>query len=404
MSSVLLANYTDNVYNLDQGGPQNIIAKIINSQEVIDKNDFGYLSYDYYIPNVFNSSENKKQRTLKAFTTTLYRKFTLYKKIVESPIYQPIHHLKRINYFLRIKKEKLEYPIIHAHDSVILSLLNLNPNSKKIVTVHSKGPLSHEISRNINNKYYSKKIRDKLSNYEILSLYKADIITFPSLSAANYFESNVDFQIEPNKKRIIYNGIDNDYIDKISPSGVLKKYGIEYDNSLLVLNVASDSIEKNVNVIVRAIYELKRRKLNPKVKLINVGIESRKEEITNLINSLSLDRDIILLGKIPNDDVIKLMKACDIFLAASDFTIFDLSLLEALSCGCCVLVSKNGGNEEVIKDSVNGYFIEEIDADLIAEKIITIDINSTRFNAKLTAQYFSIERMINNYISMYSEL
>lgn len=404
MSSVLQANYTDNVYNLDQGGPQNIIAKIISSQKVIVKNDLGYLSYDYYIPNISNTSEDEKQRTLKAFTTILYNKFTLYKKIVESPLYQPIHHYKRINYFRRIKREKLEYSIIHAHDSVILSLLNINPNSKKIVTVHSKGPLSHEISRNINSRYYARIVREKLSEYEVLSLNQADIITFPSLSAANYFESNIDFRIDSNKKRIIYNGIDNHYINKISPSDVLKKYGIEHGNNLLILNVASDSIEKNINVVVRAIHELKRKNINQKVRLINVGIESRKEDVINLINSLSLDRDIILLGKIPNDDVIKLMKVCDIFLAASDFTIFDLSLLEALSCGCCVLVSKNGGNQEVIEESVNGYFIEEINPELIAEKIVTIDIESTKFNAMRTAQYYSIERMINNYISMYKEV
>lgn len=404
MNTVLFANYTDNIYNIDQGGPQNIIAKIISSREAIKKNDFGYLSYDYNISHVSNSSKDKKQRSLKAFTSKLYKNISLYKKIVELPLYQPIHHSKRINYFCRIGRKKLDFSIIHANDSVILSLLNIAPNSKKIVTVHSKGPLSHEISRNIKNNYYARIVREKLSKYEVLSLDQADIITFPSLSAANYFESNVDFHIDTNKKRIIYNGIDNHYINKISPTGVLNKYGIDLENNLLILNVASDSIEKNINVIVRAIHILKRKNLDLKVKLLNVGIESKKEEVNNLINSLSLDSDVVLLGRIPNDDLIRLMKVCDIFLTASDFTIFDLSLLEALSCGCCVLVSKNGGNIEVIEESINGYFIEEINAESIAEKIVSIDFNSTKFNAKKTAQYYSIERMINNYISLYTEV
>ena len=86
--------------------------------------------------------------------------------------------------------------------------------------------------------------------------------------------------------------------------------------------------------------------------------------------------------------------------------IFDISLLEALACGTCCVVSNDGGNKEIIKDGVNGFLIDTNDVEGIAKKIISIlpYKDNVKENAIKTAQQFSVERMVNEYFELYESL
>ena len=119
---------------------------------------------------------------------------------------------------------------------------------------------------------------------------------------------------------------------------------------------------------------------------------------------MGIKNNVKFLGKLSNNEVIKFIKLSDIFIMTSEKVIFDLVVLEALACGICCVVSNDGGNKEIIKDGINGYLIETNDIDKIAQKIISLDTNKTKFNAIETAKQFSVNKMVNEYFQLYKSM
>ena len=103
-------------------------------------------------------------------------------------------------------------------------------------------------------------------------------------------------------------------------------------------------------------------------------------------------------------DVIKLLKVSDIFFMASEKVIFDLIVLEALASRTCCFVSDEGGNKEIIKNGENGYLINIRNIEEIAKRIISVNKNKVKIEAKETAKKFSLDKMTNGYLKLYENL
>ena len=75
------------------------------------------------------------------------------------------------------------------------------------------------------------------------------------------------------------------------------------------------------------------------------------------INGVHLN-NIYLLGRIPRNEVLKLMEESDVFVMISKDETFGLVYLEAMSKGCIVIASKNEGMDGIIEHGVNGYLCQ----------------------------------------------
>ncbi len=407
---ILYSIYTGEYPNQSSGGPNNIIYKLIMNNNK-DDYKFDYLSRDLFVSNlrIQNIDNISNERTPKKKITSYFAENSkLYRKIFGSDFYLPYHFYKKNKYYDDFSKRIKKYDIIHSQDSVALSLITKrNITSKKIMTIHSKGPLSDELKEMLKNEKLRNKIDAKLKAIELRNIEIADIITFPSIAAKRYFEESLNISLSKDKVKIIYNGIDYNSIGNIADDGILSKYSIkENNNKLLLLNIAGNAPEKNIDILIKIVEKIK-NKFNKDVELFNVGIN--KEDAAKYINiaeELNISNSIKFLGKIPNNDVIRLLKATDIFIMTSEKVIFDLVVLEALACGTCCVVSNDGGNKEIIKDGENGFLIDINDVDLIAKKIISIlpYKDKVRENAIKTAKQFSVKKMVNEYFEVYEGL
>ena len=410
MNSILYAIYTGEYPNQIGGGPNNIIYKIVKNY-TSDDFEFDYLSSDLFYKNFTANNLDeleKKRRTRKKFAPILYNKFNLYRKFFGSDFYLPYHFKKKNKYYTQFKKETDNYRIVHSQDSISLSLITTpKTNSKKIITVHSKGPLSDELKFMAKSESLRNKIDRKIKKIERESVNIADLITFPSISAKNYFEKSLNLSLNEKQTKIIYNGIEFNNISKIEiDKNILERYSIKSSNKLLLLNIAANAPEKNIPIILNVVDMLK-NKFNKNVLLMNIGVEKfNSNQLFNMVENLGLKKNVKFLGKLPNDEVIKLLKVADIFIMTSKKVIFDLVVLEALACGTCCVVSNDGGNKEIIKDGENGFLIDTNDVEGIAKKIISIlpYKNSVKENAIKTAQQFSVDRMVNEYFELYESL
>lgn len=345
----------------------------------------------------------RKKVSLKSkFGMYAYRKSRIFKSIVGSDCYF-LYYLHKISRKLTKSALIKEYDLIHAHDPLSLYYISRwAKNIPKVLTVHSKGGFVYERYTNGSQSC----IKDYLTEIEKVSIDQADYIVFPSIAAKDLFIRNNQYTPSENKIKIIYNGVDLEYIANIEPKTTLfHEYAIDrtkYD--VILINVAEHVVQKNIDMVLQIVGYLKNKyKVNP--LLINIGgYTSLTNKLNKQIDELYINENVRFLGNLPNEKVIMFLKLSDMFLSTSYDVIFDLSVLEAMASGCPVIVSDNGGNREIIRNGFNGYLVPCNSLEKYAEVILEGDLSSVKHNASETIKHFTIYTCVQRYIDIYKSL
>jgi len=72
---------------------------------------------------------------------------------------------------------------------------------------------------------------------------------------------------------------------------------------------------------------------------------------------------------VPDEEIRDFYSACDAFLFPNDQQTWGLAVLEAMACGCPVLVSRGAGVHEILTDQVNAVLFPPRDPVELANKI-----------------------------------
>lgn len=204
------------------------------------------------------------------------------------------------------------------------------------------------------------------------------------------------------RTKVIYNGVDFNRINSFDvDNNFSERFRLLFDKKLKILNVANHIKVKNIDVILNILREY--RRINKDFCFINVGSGPLTKNLKFLVNELGLEKNVIFLRPMTNIDIIRLMKSCDIYISLSERVIFDMVILEALACGMKVIASDDGGNKEIIQDGRNGYLVDLSDLDKIISLLERLDDLNVREEAKRTAEKFSVQNMVNEYIKVYEE-
>ena len=398
--NLLFLNYLEGVPNPDVGGPNHVIYDFLNNYKE-NKFIFDFLSYGTYITQVSYLNlpySNEFVIGTKKITLGLYYRNSFFRAIVSNDYYKPFHFWKH-NYFFIKHFPLKEYDLIHAHDSIGLSFTNNCNSSKRIMTIHHHIPYSLDMTLPIKNQLIKQRIFNNLRKRELLAYELSDVVTFPSIAVKNFYLDEIKSKKERDI-RIIYNGIDIEKINSIVKSDFRRILPIqlaEYD--LIIMSVASHGKNKNLDLALETVGKMihlyKRN-----VLFVNCGLGKQTNELEKLSVKLKIEKNVIFLGAIANKEVIALMKASDILLHLSEKVVFDLVILEAMACGLCVVASNNGGNKEIITNEHDGYLVDSIDPNIIADIIIKAKRELVGTNAVKTIQKYSL----NNYVTAYSEL
>jgi glycosyltransferase involved in cell wall biosynthesis len=169
------------------------------------------------------------------------------------------------------------------------------------------------------------------------------------------------FKVASEKNFVIYEGVDFKKFFKADENEVLnfkEKYQINED---FVLAVGHSHPIKNFSSVVEA-FQILRKKY--KIKLVIAGLTEKK---------FVQDRDIIYVGHIPNDKLYILYSAAKCFVFSTLHEGFGLPPLEAMACGCPVVVSDKGSLPEVCGDAA--VYVNPYDHQSIAEGILKVLID-----------------------------
>ncbi|PJA95622.1 MAG: hypothetical protein CO129_10800 [Ignavibacteriales bacterium CG_4_9_14_3_um_filter_34_10] len=383
----------------NSGGPNKVINQIINKID-LSKYRAYYLSKNsfYEINNlVFPFSSLKQIKN--DLTTSLFSKSVLYQKICTSSAYLKYFFSQSIDKISpRLNSE--EWDIIHSHD--VRCLFGINQKKSKIIlSIHSKGSIVNDMSQLYGFRNSLLKIYNDFKYNEIKSLEISDVVTFPSKAALELFFCDIKNDSFMTKVEVVYNGIDIEKINhiKIDENFLTKWKWLEnYENR--ILTVGSHIKVKNIDKILMVLNELNKMKAG-KYFLVSVGSGPLTKDLKKLTDDLKVSDYVLFIDFLQNDEILKLMKYCNIYISLSERVIFDLVILEALACGMNVFASDDGGNREIV-DNSNGYLIAENSLKNIAELIFNSKLDySTK--ARDSVKKYDIFNVINKYIELYDK-
>lgn len=242
--------------------------------------------------------------------------------------------LSRLKQIKQLHRELLaKHPdIIHIHLSILwfVCLATLGTHVKKIFhTLHSD-PTKTSYGFHI--------IIDRLCYVHF------KVIPF-ALNEEMKDKANQLFNI--NTTKVLRNGIDLESYKNLPKEEIRKQFDIKND-SFVLGHVGRFNKVKNHTKVIDVFKELK--KFIPLSKLLLVGDGEEMPRIKEMVNSYSLDKDVIFTGA--RNDVPELMSIMDCFIFPSLYEGLGIVLLEAQAAGLKCVVADTVPQETTVTNSV----------------------------------------------------
>lgn len=169
--------------------------------------------------------------------------------------------------------------------------------------------------------------------------------------------------MKPSEKSVVIpNGIDFNYISKISPA----------DEKLDVIFAGRLIKEKNVELLIRAIPNVKEK--IPDIKCCIIGDGPERAKLEEIVQELDIQNNVEFKGFMKNyDDLISYMKSSEVFVLPSTREGFGIVVIEANACGLPVVVvdHKMNAASDLIINNKNGI-ISDFSKEDIAENVISM--------------------------------
>ncbi len=164
-------------------------------------------------------------------------------------------------------------------------------------------------------------------------------------------------QIDPDRVRVVHNGIDSELWSPQRDDAVLAQHGIDPDRPSVVF-VGRITRQKGLPYLLRAVEQLP-----PEVQVVLcAGAPDTPEiqaEVEGLIAGLRRDRDgvVWIAEMLPRADVIAILTAGTVFVCPSVYEPLGIVNLEAMACGLPVVGTATGGIPEVVADGQTGWLV-----------------------------------------------
>ncbi len=159
--------------------------------------------------------------------------------------------------------------------------------------------------------------------------------------------------------------------------------------------------QKRISDIITIVKSLSGKKENFKITIAGDGpdMPGLKSKLENEIN----DGKVTLTGWLSKTEVINLLRQSQVFLMTSSYEGLSIALIESMANGCCPVVTDiRSGNNQLIKDAVNGFLIEIGDTHAFTEKLTYLANNpeqlaAMRHEAWSKGKLFNTESMVTQY-------
>jgi len=197
--------------------------------------------------------------------------------------------------------------------------------------------------------------------YDLSSWVERTALTMADAIIAVSEETKADvlrlFDVDPDKVKVIYNGIKIDQYRPTSENGALLKHGVDPDRPI-VLFVGRITRQKGIIHLVNAIEHI-----NPEAQVVLLaGAPDTPEiaaEMEASVAAVKQKRDNVIWVQemLDKPSIIQMYSHADVFCCPSIYEPFGIINLEAMACNTAVVASAVGGIKEVVVDGETGILV-----------------------------------------------
>lgn len=149
-------------------------------------------------------------------------------------------------------------------------------------------------------------------------------------------------------------------------TGFREKLGIG-DRDFVLITIGEINDNKNQIQTLKALRELKGEGKN--IKYIIVGQGPNRDRLEGYCRENGLEENVIFTGTLPPELIPEVIHMGDLVVSTSKREGLGLNLIEGIASGKPVIGTRNRGHREIIKEGINGYFVEIGDSRELASLI-----------------------------------
>jgi len=292
--------------------------------------------------------------------------------------------LQTLSTCIQMNAEDIDADIVHCHTwyaqfaGIVTKLCYGIP---LVITTHSLEPLRPWKREQLGRGY------DASSWVEKTAIEMADAI----IAVSNETKEDVlkYFNVDEEKIKVIYNGINLQEYVVTKETSALEAYGIDKSKPY-VLFVGRITRQKGIIYLVNAI-----KYIDPETQIVLCAgapdtPEIAKEMEDSVKEVKKLRNNIIWIDKmLDKKEVIQLYSHADVFCCPSIYEPFGIINIEAMACETAVVASAVGGIKEVVVDGETGILVQVEQQDTAPFE----PVNPDKFSRDLAA---GVNKLINN--------
>ncbi|MDP5157396.1 MAG: glycogen synthase [Flaviramulus sp.] len=260
--------------------------------------------------------------------------------------------LQTLSTCIQMNADTIDADVVHCHTwyaqfaGIVAKLCYGKP---LVITTHSLEPLRPWKREQLGRGY------DASSWVEKTAIEMADAVI--AVSEETKIDVLKHFNVNKNKVKVIYNGINLKQYKTTSDTSTLDEYGI-FKTKPYVLFVGRITRQKGIIHLVNAI-----KYIDPETQIVLcAGAPDTKEigkEMEDAVNAVKKTRkNVIWIDKmLEKEQIIQLYSHADVFCCPSIYEPFGIINIEAMACNTAVVASAVGGIKEVVVDGETGILV-----------------------------------------------
>ncbi len=188
---------------------------------------------------------------------------------------------------------------------------------------------------------------------------------------------------------------------------------VDYDADYLI-SVGRHTYKKAPYLTILAFQKV--LKQQPHLKLKMIGDGELLDVSKNLVKSLGLESQILLLGGLDRPEIIKHLQSAFVFVQHSlvahngDSEGTPVGIIEAMAAGLPVVSTRHAGIPDVVEENVTGFLVDENDIDQMAKYMLQIAENRTlaknmgEKGTKRIANHFTLNQHLTTLNTLISDI
>jgi len=211
--------------------------------------------------------------------------------------------------------------------------------------------------------------------------------------------------LNPEKIKIIYNGVDTENYSFEKTKDFRKEFGYTQDDFIIGF-VGRLSVQKGVKYMLEAFKIVSEKYDN--AKLLIVGKGELENSVKEFVDENNLNDKIILAGF--RENIPDLMRTIDVLLLPSLWEGFGIVLIEAMAAGKPCVATNISSIPEIVSDGVNGFLAPPENSEELANaliKLISNKVIAERFGdegLRIVNEKFTLKRMADEYEKLFLQL